>query len=76
MDVYVYEIDLPMTVHEMVTPDSSDDGYTIYINRRLSDNKKLEAYEHALVHCMRCDFEESGVVDVQQIEVIAHGTPQ
>ncbi len=71
MDVYVYEIDLPMTVHEMVTPDSSDDGYTIYINRRLSDNKKLEAYEHALVHCMSRDFEQDN--NVQAIETRTHG---
>lgn len=71
MDVYVYEIDLPMTVHEMVTPDSSDDGYTIYINRRLSDSKKLEAYEHALVHCMSRDFEQDS--NVQDIEARTHG---
>lgn len=69
MDVYVYEIDLPMSVHEMVTPDTADDGYTVYINRRLSDNKKFEAYHHALRHCISCDFERA---DVQQVEVSAH----
>lgn len=65
--VYVYEVKLPKGIKEMVSPDA-EDGYTIYINRRLSDPDKLKAYRHALRHCIR-DFERS---DVQEIESDAH----
>ena len=65
--VYVYEVKLPKGIKEMVSPDA-EDGYTIYINRRLSDPDKMKAYRHALRHCMR-DFERS---DVQEIESDAH----
>lgn len=65
--VYVYEVKLPKGIKEMVSPDA-EDGYTIYINRRLSDPDKMKAYRHALRHCMR-DFERS---DVQEIENDAH----
>lgn len=67
MDVYVYEVQLPRGVREMVTPDE-DDGYTIYIDRRLSDQARMRAYLHALRHCER-DFERT---DVQEIEEEAH----
>ena len=65
--VYVYEVKLPKGIKEMVSPDA-EDGYTIYINRRLSDPDKMKAYRHALRHCIR-DFERS---DVQEIESDAH----
>jgi len=68
-DVHVYLIDLPNDVHEMVTPDTEDADYTIYINRRLSDHKRLEAYSHAVRHCKK-DFERS---NVQEVEAEAHG---
>ena len=63
-EVYVYEIDLPNGINEAVTP-GADDSYTIYIDARLSDREKLEAYYHALRHCDRGDF---GKEDVQVIE--------
>lgn len=53
----------------MVTPDTEDADYTIYINRRLSDHKRLEAYSHAVRHCEK-DFERS---NVQEVEAEAHG---
>lgn len=66
-EIYVYQIPLPMTVKEMVSP-GCDDDFTIYINDRLSDRRKLEAYEHALRHC-NGDF---ALDDVQEIEKRAH----
>lgn len=51
----------------MVTPDA-ESGYTIYIDCRLSDSKKIEAYRHALKHC-HGDFERA---DVGAIEKNAH----
>lgn len=67
MRLYVYQIDLPYGVNEMVTPGSEND-YTIYINSRLSDDAKKEALRHAIGHC-RYDFERE---DVQEIEADAH----
>lgn len=67
-DVYVYEIDLPKGINEMVSP-TADNSYTVYIDRRLSDDKKKRAYLHALRHCCRRDFEQS---DVQEIETKTH----
>jgi hypothetical protein len=66
-DVYVYEVDLPRGINEMVSP-AADNSYTIYIDRRLSDAGKMKAYRHALRHCMG-DFEKS---NVQEIEDDAH----
>lgn len=66
-DIYVYEVDLPRGINEMVSP-AADNSYTIYIDRRLSDDGKMKAYRHALRHCMG-DFEKS---DVQEIEDNAH----
>ena len=66
-DVYVYEIDLPKGIREMVTP-TADNSYTVYIDRKLSDAGKMKAYRHALRHCCG-DFERS---NVQEIENNAH----
>lgn len=66
-DVFVYEIDLPKGINEMVSP-SPDNSYTVYIDRKLSDDGKMRAYRHALRHCCG-DFEGR---DVQEIEGRAH----
>lgn len=66
-DVFVYEVDFPRGIREAVTPGPEDD-YTIYIDRKLSDEQKLEAYRHALKHC-NGDFDR---LDVQEIEAEAH----
>ena len=62
---YVYLVDLP--VDEMVAPCS--DGYTIYLNARLSYRGRVKAYLHALEHIERSDWEKT---DVQKIEAEAH----
>lgn len=67
--VYVYEVKLPKGIREMVSPDA-EDGYTIYIDHRLSDPDKLKAYRHALRHC-HGDFSRA---NVQDIEKNAHRT--
>ena len=68
-DIYVYQVPLPRGINEMVTP-CPDDSYTVYIDERLSDEKKLEAYQHALEHIKKNDWSKE---DVQEIESIAHG---
>lgn len=62
---YVYLVDLP--VDEMVTPCA--DGYTIYLNARLSYRGRVKAYLHALEHIERDDWSKT---DVQKIEAEAH----
>lgn len=67
-DVYVYLIDMPDNIHEFVTP--CTDGYTLYINRNLSERKRFEAYRHAVKHIQSGDFEKNCNVDT--VEVMAH----
>ena len=67
VDIYVYIVDLPGRVDEMVTP--CLDGYTVYLNARLSYAGRVRAYHHAIRHIERNDFEK---YDVQQIEEEAH----
>ncbi len=66
-DVYVYYVDLPEGVNEMVTPCLS--GYTIYIDKNLTFEERKAAYMHALTHVKDEDFQKT---DVQDIEVSAH----
>lgn len=69
-DTFVYCVPLPSSVSEMVTP--CIDGFTVYINENLSDQKKKEAYEHALKHIQNGDFDCDVTRDVQEMELNAH----
>jgi len=66
-NTYVYMVGLPDSVNEMVLPCA--DGFTVYINEKLDDEKKLQAYCHALEHIKNNDWNNS---DVQMIEAKAH----
>lgn len=66
-DIFVYMVNLPDGINEMVTPCAT--GYTVYINDKLSPEGKRGAYRHALHHIVNRDFEKS---DVNEIEVEAH----
>lgn len=48
---------------------NEDGSYTILINAKLSDQGRIEAYEHALKHIENEDFEKT---NVQEIESAAH----
>lgn len=66
--IYVYYVQFPSTTtHEAVVP--CVDGYTVYIDVRLGRNARIEAFNHALGHIKRGDFERE---NVQEIETIAH----
>lgn len=69
-DTYVYLVDLPVSVAEMVTP--CDGGFTIYLNARLTYQRRVKAYLHALRHIERGDFDYDNQLTVQQIEWEAH----
>lgn len=66
-NVYVYIVDLPDRVDEMVAP--CIDGYTVYLSARLSYAGRVRAYHHAIRHIEDNDWEKP---DVQQIEMEAH----
>lgn len=68
-DYYIYYVDMPPSIHEMITP--CEGGYTIYIDQKrlYSRQKILEAYNHARIHVMNEDWEKSSV---QEIEHAAH----
>lgn len=66
-DIYTYITNLPDCVHEMVAP--CYDGYTVYINEKLSSDDMYRAYCHAMAHIYRHDFDKQ---DVQIIETEAH----
>ena len=66
-DTYVYLIDIPGKVKEIVTP--CVDGYTIYIDEKLNRQAQLKAYQHALSHIENADFQK---VDASLIEMYAH----
>lgn len=69
-DVHVYIVDLPSGVHECVMPDTEDDGYTVYLNRTLSEEARRRAFDHALKHINSRHFEDGKTV--QEIEAEAH----
>ena len=68
-DILVKLIDFPEKGNETVTK-NDDDSYTIFINAKLSYEKQLEAYAHALKHILGDDFTKD---DISKIELDAHG---
>lgn len=67
-DIYTYLIPLPDGINEVVLPCLG--GYTVYIDSRLTREKQVRSYYHALGHIVNQDFEKT---DVQEIERDAHG---
>lgn len=68
-EIYVYVIDFGVTsISETVT--KNDDGsYTIFLNARFSYEQQKKAYNHALCHIQRNDFDR---YDVDMIENECH----
>lgn len=69
MKTYVYTYPLPGILRESVTYNVAEDNYTILISSNLCREQQLEAYEHAMRHIERNDFEKR---NVQEIEREAH----
>ena len=61
-------IDMDVLVSEQVLR-NDDDSYTIFINSRLSHERQLSAYVHAMRHIQENDFEKE---NADAIEVFAH----
>lgn len=48
---------------------NNDDSYTVFINAKLSRERQLEVYNHAVRHIENSDFDKQ---DVDKIELQAH----
>ena len=69
LDINTQIIDMDVLVGEQIIK-NNDDSYTILLNARLSHERQLECYKHALLHINNEDFEKDNA-DV--IEFNAHG---
>lgn len=70
MDINTKIIDMDVLVGEQITA-NSDGSYTIFLNARLSHERQLEAYAHALRHIQNEDFNKD---NADMIELAAHET--
>ena len=68
LDVNTFLLDMDVLIPEHVIA-NSDGSYTVLINSRLSRERQLEAFSHAMEHIERNDFEKS---DADNIEFNAH----
>lgn len=66
VDVFIYIVDIP--VSEMVVP--CLEGYTVYIDVKLSYEEQLDAYRHAMKHINGDDWGSDLPAD--EIEGIRH----
>lgn len=66
-NIYIYCVDMPPNVHEMVTP--CLDGFTIYLDIKEDEITAQKRLEHALRHIADNDFDKT---DVQDIEANSH----
>lgn len=48
----------------MVTP--CVDGYTVYLNARLTYTGRVQAYHHAIEHIDRNDWEKANVQEIEK----------
>ena len=69
-NIFVYFVLLPKGINEAVV--SGVDQFTVYINRNLSESKRLEAYNHAMKHIEMGHFDIDCDKDVQRVEYEAH----
>lgn len=69
-NIYVYFVLLPNGINEMVA--SGVDSFTIYIDSRLSDKQRREAYNHAMKHINSGHLDYNCEKSVQEIEFEAH----
>jgi len=68
-DIFVYLYPLPEGSREIVLP-CADGAFTVYINDKLDQAGRLDAYRHAVWHIENEDWQK---LSVQWIEHTAHG---
>lgn len=65
MNINTQVIDMDNYVCEQVVA-NADDSYTIFINARLSHERQLLAYAHALRHIQNGDFEKNSADEIEE----------
>jgi len=68
LDINTFLLDMDVLIPEHVVR-NRDGSYSIFINSRLSYDRQLEAYKHALKHIKDGDFDKK---DADRIEFEAH----
>ena len=56
--LFVYLVKIPGNIDEFVVP--CKDGYTVYIDKDLTYEQQRMAYNHAVCHIQRGDFDGHG----------------
>lgn len=69
-DIFIYLIKMPPGIREAVTP--CLDGYTIYLDERLTREELIKEYDHAMEHINNGDF-FNDTMSVSEKEMRAHG---
>lgn len=66
MDINTQLIDMDVLIGEQVIK-NVDDSYTILLNSRLSHERQLECYLHAINHIQSNDFEKnnSNIIELE-----------
>lgn len=67
-NIYLYCVDIPGRIEEMVMPCA--DGYTVYVDIKLSQEQRLDAFNHALEHILKDDWNSGKTADY--IEGVRH----
>lgn len=71
-DIFVYiNENMPNTAAELVSP-NPDGTYTILLNGKLTKERQIEAFWHAVRHIRHNDFERVETLGIQVIETQAH----
>ena len=65
LDINTRLIDMDVLVGEQVIK-NNDDSYTILLNARLSHERQLECYRHALLHIDNEDFEKDNADKIEK----------
>lgn len=68
MYINVLLLDMDTMIPEQISK-NCDDGYTIFLNARYSQEQRLKSYYHAMGHIKHGDFDKE---NVQEIEMRAH----
>lgn len=61
--VYFLNMDTGIDEQVVFNPDGS---FTIFINARLTHERQMQAYQHALLHIMEHDFEKESADDIEK----------
>lgn len=69
-EIFVHVIDLKNTKVAETVSHNEDGSYSIFLNARMSQQKRCDAYIHALKHILQDDFEKH--ISANELEAYAH----